>query len=461
MPRSERLAATGTGAVPVAAARDWPGARERELTLDEAERQVLADIGALGWRARHRLLDEAEPTAVQCELRSADGTEIPYGLGSGKGRRAQARVGAHFEALEHAFTGPVVLDALPVRLSGPDDLLAGPLGAERAVRELARQKDARIACLRYRPLDGGEPLDFPLALWAPWYPPPTEAMARERARLGDTADYRPALSYSVNTGCAIGATEDEALLHALNEWAERDAFSLFLLRGVHDGGPLPARIPPEALPASLGERLDRAAALVDGPVVLLDLTTDLGIPVVMAYAPEAAADTAHRYGLGASLSGETAVERAVTELVQGALLARVVAAHDREAALRDRRAGRLTFARVVADHDIADAVRARLAAHPRLLACAHLDFADRLHEAPLTGMPPETVPPGTSVPRQRAAAVERIGSAGHRVLAHTLKELDHGTTVVQVQCPGLERFHLITKGHLALPGPRARRLRRS
>ncbi|KAB2340232.1 hypothetical protein F8566_45465 [Actinomadura rudentiformis] len=444
-------AAAGTGV--------WPGAGERELALDEAERQVLADIRALGWWSRHRLLDEDDPTAVQCELRSADGAEIPYGLGSGKGPKAQARVGAHFEALEHAFSGPVVLDSLPVRLCDPGDLLAGPLGAERAVRELAGQGNARIACLPYRALDGGTPVDVPLALWAPWYPLPTEAMARERARLGDSADYRPVLSYTVNTGCAIGATEDEALLHALNEWAERDAFSLFLLRSVYDGGAMPARIPSGAVPGFLKERLDRAAVLVDGPVVLLDLTTDLGIPVVMAYAPESGGGAAHRYGLGASLSGETAVERAVTELVQGELLARVVAEHDRDAAARDRHADRLSFARVVADHDIADAVRDRLAGHPRLLACAHLDFAGRLDEAPMTGMPPETVPPGTSVPRQRAVAVERIAAAGHRVVVHRLRALDHGTTVVQVQCPGLERFHLITKGHLALPGPRGRRLR--
>ncbi|NYE50353.1 ribosomal protein S12 methylthiotransferase accessory factor [Spinactinospora alkalitolerans] len=439
----------------------WSGARERELPLAEAERRVHAEIRALGWRSRYRVLDEDEPTATQCELWHSDGTEVPYGLGSGKGLSAPARVGAQFEALEHALSGPLVFDSLPVRLCDAADLLSGPFGADRAVRDAARQPGARLACLRHSALDGGPDFDVPLFLWAPWYPVPTPGMLERRSRLGDTADYRSMLSYSVNTGCAIGATDDEALLHALNEWAERDAFSLFLLCGVYDRGPMPARIPREALPGFLRERLDRAAAVVGGPVVLLDLTTDLGVPVVMAYAPALAGSSARYYGLGASLSGETAVERAVTEFVQGELLAGVVAEHaaaPRERPAR-RPAERPTFDQVVAEHDIAAAVRERLAGHPRLLACAHLDFADRLADAPVAGVPPETVPPGTPVARQRAAVVERIAAAGHRVAAHRLAVLEHGTTVVQVQCPGLERFHLITKGHLALPGERGRRLR--
>jgi ribosomal protein S12 methylthiotransferase accessory factor len=408
-------------------------------------------VGALGWSARYRVLDEREPTAVQCGLWDADGSEVPYGLGAGKGPGAPARVGAQFEALEHAFTGPTVLESLPVRLVDAAGLAAGPFAVDRAVRDVAAQEGARVACVRHEALDGGPPVDVPVFLWAPWYPVATEEAVRVRRALGDTAEYRSALSYSVNSGCAIGATRDEALLHALNEWAERDAFSLFLLRSVYDRGPMPARVPREALPGRLRAHLDRARDLVSGPVVLLDLTTDLGVPVVMAYAPgrpDGAPD--HRYGLGASLSGELAAERAVTEFVQGELLARVVA---EQSAAPERSE---PFARLVADHDVAAGVRARLAGHPRLLACAMLDFADRIAEAPAGPMPPETVPPGTGVPLQRAAVVERLAAAGHRVAAHPLRELEHGTVVVQVQCPGLERFHLVTKGHLALPGARGR-----
>lgn len=451
MPRSAWIPSSGERMTPLPGL-GWSGIRERELSLDQAQARVLAEVDALGWSARHKALDERDPTAVQCGLWDADGAEVPFGLGAGKGPGAAARVGAQFEALEHAFTGPTVLESLPLRLVDSADLARGPFAVDRAVRDVAAQDGARVACVRHEALDGGPPVDVPVFLWAPWFPLPTEEAVATRRDLGDTADYRSAASYSVNSGCAIGATRDEALLHALNEWVERDAFSLFLLRGVHDRGPLPARVPHEALPETLRGFVDRAQDLVGGPVVLLDLTTDLGVPVVMAYAPErTGAGPDHRYGLGASLSGELAAERAVTEFVQGALLAEVVA--EQSAAPSG------PFARLVADHDVVAGVRARLAEHPRLLACAMVDFADRLEEAPTAPLPAETVPPGSGVPLQRAAVVGRLSAAGHRVAAHPLRTLEHGTTVVQVQCPGLERFHLVTKGHVAPPGRRGRRFR--
>ncbi|OOC55757.1 MULTISPECIES: YcaO-like family protein [Nocardiopsis] len=459
MPRSSWVPVSGerdgSAALPGPGDRKWSGTRERELPLEEAERRVRAEVRALGWSSLYKVLDDREPTAVQCGLWDADGAEVPYGLGAGKGPGAPARVGAQFEALEHAFTGPTVLESLPLRLVDAADLARGPFAADRAVRDVAAQDGARVACVRHAALDGGPPVDVPVFLWAPWYPLPAGEAAEVRRAVGDTADYGTAMSYSVNSGCAIGATRDEALLHALNEWVERDAFSLFLLGCVYDGGPMPARVPREALPDLPRAHLDRARDLVGGPVVLLDLTTDLGVPVVMAYAPERSGRSPdHRYGLGASLSGELAVERAVTEFVQGELLARVVA----EQSASTERTG--PFAQLVADHDVATGVGSRFAGHPRLLACAMLDFADRLGEAAPAALPPETVPPGTGVALQRAAVVERLSGAGHRVAAHPLRTLEHGTTVVQVQCPGLERFHLVTKGLLALPGERGRRLRK-
>ncbi|GAA4941679.1 hypothetical protein GCM10023224_24720 [Streptomonospora halophila] len=475
MPRSDWIAAPVRPAArradgPAGASGPpWSGAGERELPVAEAERLVLGDIAGLGWRARHRVLDPAQPTAVQCELRYADGTEVPYGLGSGKGPLEPARTGARFEALEHALSGPVALDGLAVRCRPAAELAEGPFRADRALGGLAEQPEARLACLDYEPLDGGAPFAAPLCLWAPWYPVPTGGMARRRAALGDTAEYRPLVAYTVNTGCAIGATRDEALLHALNEWAERDAFSLFLLCSVYDRGPMPGRIDPATLPAPLADLLRRARDLVGSEVALLDLTTDLGVPVVMAYAPEPAGASARYYAMGASLSGRIACERALTEFVQGELLARVVDEHTaREGDSPGSRAAGdgagdgeyPTFDEVVAEHDTAAAVSRRLSGHPRLLACAQLDFAERITECPPVATPEETVPAGTGVAAQRAEAVARMAAAGHRVGYHVLRRLELGTTLVQVQCPGLERFHQVTNGHVALPGARGRAHRR-
>ncbi|MFD3684311.1 YcaO-like family protein [Nocardiopsis sp. NPDC058631] len=434
----------------------WAGTLERELTLEEAESRIRADIAALGWASRYRVLDDADPTAVQCALWDEAGDEVPYGLGAGKGLGLPARVGAQFEAVEHAFTGPKALDSLPVRAIGASTLSGGPFASDRAVRDIAAQDGARVACVRYQSLDGGPDLDVPVYLWAPWYTSPTPEGSALRRGLGDTSDYSSALAYSVNSGCAIGATEDEALLHALNEWVERDAFSLFLLRSVYDRGPMPSQVSRADLPGTLRAHLDRAEELVGGTVTLLDLTSDLSVPVVVAYSHTRSGSgpgAKHRYGLGASLWGALAAERALTEFVQDELLSRVVS----EQAASDERSG--PFAQLIADHDIEADVYARLRAHPRLLSCALLDFAGRLRESPRGPLPAETLARGASVSDQRAAVVERIGAAGHRVVAHPLQVLEHGTTVVQVQCPGLERFHLVTEGHVALPGARGRRER--
>nr|WP_246422029.1 YcaO-like family protein [Nocardiopsis mwathae] len=383
-----------------------------------------------------RELPAPGPRAAHCRLHRDDGTPVPDGQGSGKGPAAPARTGALYEALEHAFSGPDALDTLPVEPHPLHRVAAGPLRAERAIGRLGGPADARIACLPYTALDGGPPLQVPLFLWAPWYPLPTGPAAARRTRIGDTTDYRRALSYSVNTGCAIGATRDEALLHALNEWAERDALSLFLLCAVHDRGPLPARLDPASLPPGPARDLRQAAATLHAPVTLLDLTTDIGIPVVLAHAPPLP-DGAPRYGIGASLSPATAAHRAIGELVQDHLLARTAEGPGTGAA-----------------------ARARVADHPRLLACARLAIDDRLPGAPWAPLPPDdTAAAGAPVADQRAEVVRRIGAAGHRVAARDLAVLAHGTTVVQVQCPGLERFHLITGGHLALPQERGRRLR--
>ncbi|WP_017615044.1 YcaO-like family protein [Nocardiopsis salina] len=437
---------------PVATPDLWSGSQEREFTLSEAQARILADIDELGWSSQFRLLDGSDPTAAQCALWDAQGAEIPYGLGAGKGPCVPARIGAQFEAMEHVFTGPFVLDSLPVRLLEAAQLKEGPYAGDRAIGDVGGQAGRRVACLPYRSLDGGVDFDVPLYLWAPWYSAPAPEAVSMRRGLGDTVDYGSALAFSVNSGCAIGASEDEALLHALNEWVERDAFSLFLLRSIYDGGPMPAHVPRTDLPAALRSHLDRAEELTAGAVALLDLTSDLGVPVVMAYA-HGPSGSKHRYGLGASLSGTLAAERAITEFVQDELLSRVVAEH----AGSEGRTG--PYAQLMADHDIRHDVDTRFREHPRLLACAQLDFMQRLEGSPRGPLPAEAVPKGTPVSDQREAVVERIAAAGHRVGAHALRRSQRGTTVVQVQCPGLERFHLVTEGHLALPGKRGRRWR--
>lgn len=407
----------------------------------------------------YRFLDMSTPTAVQCRLYTPEGMDVPYGLGAGKGIPPVAYVGACYEAFEHTFSGPLVFNDIAGRLVLGAAPQVDEVGDDRALRELEDAGDS-TASLKYEGLDNGPPINFPLCLWAPWYLGSSSPSRALRERAGDKTPYRGILSYSGNTGCAIGGSKDEALLHAVNEWIERDALSLFLLRSVHDGGPMPRRVVISSLPIEIGDLLGRAEERFGQRVFLLNLTTDIGVPVIMAYLGEHAPLLGPAYGIGASLSAATAAERAVTELVQGELLAKVVSRDAPRKQLQSN-ASWPNYDQLVGEHNIQEAVNARFRTHPRLLASSSMDFADRLFESEAMDLPVDKASSDLTVRAQRETAVARIAGAGHRVLSTTLKELPHGSTVVQVQCIGLERFHLVTKGHLALPGKRGIKARRS
>lgn len=409
---------------------------ERELSLEDAESRARAEVAALGWRARLDRLSASEPTAVRAALVEPDGAAVPGGVGAGKGDARSATVGALFEALEHAFTGPAAVGEWPLRAVPVEQVAAGPLAVDAAIAELARTASTHLASVPHTSARDGRPVDVPLFLWAPW------STAGDRAGwrlgVGDDTDYSRVKAYSVNTGCAIGATEDEAVLHALGECVERDAFSLFLLRCVHDRAVVPRRLARALLSEDLGDLVVAAEEVVGGEVELFDLTTDLDVPVVLALVRHTSGPAVARHGLGASLSAAHAVLRAVTELVQVVLVARGLdlLAHD---AAVTRAVGR----------------------HAGLLACARLEVPDVVADAAETAVRFSRDTVTASVAQLRGQITERLLAAGHDVLVGRLVTLPHGTTAVHVHCPGLERFHLVLDGHVALPGPRARRLRRT
>ncbi|WP_269087416.1 YcaO-like family protein [Serinicoccus sp. CUA-874] len=396
-------------------------------------------------------------------MRTAGHQDVPYGVGAGKGAPQTACVGALYEAVEHALSGPESLVTADVAVHRASDIATPSWEGDRAL-ELVRGTEGMLACLNYRTVDDHEPAALPIALWAPWYVAESRELTDARTGIGDDASYRLLRAYSCNTGCAIGASSAEATLHAINEWVERDALSLFQLVSIHDEGQLPPLIDRGLLPSDVVAMLEGAEAALGQRVHLLDLTTDVGIPVVMAYLADRRMIPGKGYGMGASLRAATAVERAVSEVVQGELLAAVVT--EQVSAISPRVAGdahtpglRPTYEDVIQEHDTAERIRSRLAPYPRLLASAQLDMAPRVLDSVPRGCPIDIASPDATVPEQERLAAARVRAVGSRVFRATLAALPAGTTLVQVQCPGLERFHQITNGHLALPGERGRRAR--
>lgn len=431
----------------------WGGADERVLDLDEAWRRVHTDLRALGWTSSARFTRDLGPAAAQCILRDEAGVEVAEGVGAGKGSPDVALVGAHFEALEHAVAGPSWAERLPLVVA-PGHAISAAWGEESWAQDLP--PDTMLAAMPVRALGDGPDFVVPLSRCAPWYlqdGPSTEAV---RAATGDRLDTSPLAAYATNSGCAIGASTDEALLHGLNELIERDSVSLFLLLTVLGGHPPPPVLAVTPGDLELSAVLEAGEAAVGAPITLLDLTTDLGIPSVLAVAGTDT-DEPH-YGAGASTSLRIAVERALTEIVQTARLREAVRRPlaDGEAAVRGIGPGPSYRALAAEQHGRAASIRQRFARHPGLLRCATMSVSDHLSG------PRRQIPPGPGRPAplrtQIDSLVGALRSVGHAVGWTGLHRWETGTTVAHVHVPGLEVFQHVLVGHAPRPGPRAERL---
>ncbi|WP_435295873.1 YcaO-like family protein [Streptosporangium sp. G11] len=394
----------------------------------------MAALAELCWEPELTDLGRGgDPTAWLCRMVSGDGAMPPMAQGMGKGRPEEARVGALFEALEHYLTGPALFDPTAVELTEPARIAAGPLRDEAWTVLLARTPAPSLACHRYRPLGGGQELLVPLFLSAPWYVETTASRLREQVT--DAYDYGDLMRYSCNNGSAIGVTADEALLHALNETIERDALSLLLVRAfLRPVGFQPRVIDPATLPREPARAYSAAERLTGSPVYLLDITSDLGVPTMLAYTAPTCHHP-HRRGAGTSLRRTHAVWRALTELLQTTL------------------GESLSWSGVPLRGDLAG-----LAAYPALHACGRFDLTDHLRDAIMI---PFT--PAGSAPHRPHAQLRKViailAARGYTPYHRTVATLSGEIIAVHVIVPDLDRFMLISDGNLVLPGPRGQATR--
>jgi ribosomal protein S12 methylthiotransferase accessory factor len=116
----------------------------------------------------------------------------------------------------------------------------------------------------------------------------------------------------ITTGLACGNTLEEAILSGIGEVVERDATMMTWL-----GGLSRPRLSVDFAPNTLaGKTFARFGALRD-KVVLIDISTDIGIPVVVAVSLAAhSAGPAAVFASKASLQPEQAVVGALDELAQ-------------------------------------------------------------------------------------------------------------------------------------------------
>jgi ribosomal protein S12 methylthiotransferase accessory factor len=133
--------------------------------------------------------------------------------------------------------------------------------------------------------------------------------------------------YPLSIGSAAGPSRDAAALHGLLELIERDAASLWWR-----GGQLARSIPPQHEALVIADdllRQLRRGASVQRRTWVLDITTDIGVPCVVAVSCRTDGSGV-AFGLAARPALEAAVRSAIMEMCQLELADIVVAAKRRE-----------------------------------------------------------------------------------------------------------------------------------
>ncbi|MBL6453917.1 YcaO-like family protein [Belnapia sp. T6] len=213
--------------------------------------------------------------------------------------------------------------------------------------------------------------------------------------------------WPLSIGCAAGPTREAAAEHALLELIERDAAALWW-RGGRRGRPVALEDPASIAATSLLATL--RAGQAGRRSWLLDLTTDLGVPVLAALSTNPAGD-GFCCGLAARPSRAAAARAAVLEMAQMEMAHAVVLVKQAEPGSRLNAHDEALLARY---HGIRAGDCALL--HP-------LGAADPAPDLPEPAM---------------ESLIGRLDARGIPVLALDLTRPELGIPVVRMVCPGLE-----------------------
>ncbi|MFF5161586.1 YcaO-like family protein [Streptomyces sp. NPDC000348] len=405
---------------------------ERETPLGKA----LSAVG--DWLAAERLTADirkygldSTPT-YEVRLEDAEGNLCSRSSGKGLGHRSLAS--ALFESAEHYH-----LDWRRDHRASDAEFLPG--------REIARQATARRSALLQRL--GKVAADAPVLTRE--YRPVAEAFGetangtashrqpvflrdggyRNWPHPADDGSFKVLWHYTSSAGYAAGATLHEALVHAVGELIERDAWSYQLARsyfGLDDEAGRSLRVvDPATLPGDLGELAHTVEEVRGAPVLVVSIACDTGVPAYVVCDAESREEV-RLIGSGASPVRAYALQRALLEYLQ------VCTMYEHGPVDADREAGQITAA---------------LARWPRHLAAARFD----VHELPREQHPfrADDGLPATAAPEELLRhLVDRLGRVGVDVHYRVLTR-PGAVTVVDVVAPGLEMLDKARAGYPVLP----------
>ncbi|AZL69645.1 MULTISPECIES: YcaO-like family protein [Pseudomonas] len=395
---------------------------EREYSLDVAKVRVEEQLALLGLHLEETVLGKGLGSVL---ISLSDAVTGRIAQGSGKGGLEEARVGARFEALEHYLDEH---QPRPLHVRSTVSLARqAHLQGDFLLPWLKAQPDRYLACQRYTDIHAKPLFDYPLGVTLPDY--------ADQALPGDDFDHRGLRRYSSNDGAAIGASRDEAVLHALNQIIERDALSLFMLRHFYyQRREAVLQVLRPAASSALSRLWGEAERCLDSPIAVLDISNEFASRSFLALCLRPASPLqANVVGCGASFDTWHGIQRALSELVQLQLNSRLPQ-------------GRQQLQQAAG----------ALATWPRLQRCQQLDIAALLDNSRDCALPEPL--PAQTVTQQLEALVDDLNRHGHQVGICEVFRGAQGISLINALVPGLERFHLVRSGNLVLPGPRGLRL---
>ncbi len=247
----------------------------------------------------------------------------------------------------------------------------------------------------------------------------------------DQLNYSTFLVRTTNNGTAIGATLEEAILHAINELVERDAISTLLLSAFAKDRPHRIKIlDKSSLPVSLLSIVKKIESDYQEEMLIFDITNDIGIPVFCATFTKQG-QSIQPMGFGASLNPCYAVERALLEALQSLHL----------------------YDNTLREED--DWILGRFNQWPKLKKCAKCDLLSLVKSG---NIEERKFLDSANLTDNLQKTIERIldilSKSNLQVFYTNHYYSVSGIACVKVVIPGLEQFHRVRYGSFVIPNDR-------
>lgn len=364
----------------------------------------------------------------KCYLKATnrDGKIENIFIAGGKGFGQQCQTSAIYEALQHFIAYQSIQnESYPIHYRTLNEIAAKDyLLSHHVLPEvITRAPDRKLPWLTYQSYTDKQTIQYPLPL--------TEIRLN---LLPAFAEYSDLNWRSHDTGSAIGCSFVEASIHGINEWIERDAYALFLVKNILKKPSTPIRvIKKDSLPAKLKELVKNIEETYQDNLIIVDITSDIQVPSFLVSFTRQNSLMQPK-GFGTSLSKAYALERALFEALQCRCL-------------RNSNTEKLQAK-----------ISANFANAPLLLRAAKCELLPLIEENRYQVTHYESLidySELSNLSSQLDRLKQLLHARGLTAFYHQYYSNENGITSLSVLIPGLEEFFLVKSGTFIMPKARA------